>query len=91
MPVREMKLRTGFAEANIPPMKKILPILLLMLAGCANKGHKPYRGTAGFDEQSDWEEDKDFFYRTWYKPESETAQEKKENRDFFYGSWLHNE
>jgi hypothetical protein len=90
MPAREMKLRTRAGEANIPPMKKILPILLLMLAGCAGQKHAS-RGTPGFDEQSDWEEDKDFYYRTWYKPESETAQEKKENREFFYGSWLHNE
>jgi hypothetical protein len=82
-----MKLRTCAGGSSIQPMKKFLPILLLMLAGCANQKHASH-GTPGFDEQSDWEEDKDFYYRSWYRPQEETAQEKKEYRDFYFGSWF---
>ena len=84
-----MKLRTRAADESIPPMKKLLTILLLALAGCANQQHTPYHGTAGFDARSDREEDRDFFYRSWYRPEEETQQEKKEYRDFYFGSWFH--
>ena len=84
-----MKLRRENTGANIPPMKKLFPLLLLALAGCAQqKQHTPV--TSGFDDQTDWQEDKDFFYRSWVKQPDSTPAEKKEYRDFYYGSWLRN-
>jgi hypothetical protein len=64
-------------------MKKILPILLLLLAGCANQPHRPR--TPGFDDETEREENRNFFYRSWL-PQKTTAED-REDRDFFYGSF----
>lgn len=67
-------------------MKRIFPLLLLLIAGCATHQTK----TAGFEHnRTEWDEEKDFYYHSWLG-ENKTAAEKKEERDFYYGSWLRN-